>query len=419
MIVQQYLKEGKLDTEKLMSIDWTNNMIDLGFILGISEKIKIDQKVLKAISENSRLNPSIRLVSIIRSLESLLPEIEKITDANIELCNSVIEKFDLISIPISQLKFHYGSFKDSITQTFSHVFKSILEKCSSSSKVATLGILAHKNSDLLKISCSLTHLTIEELEKIERHKQISASEGIAIIQKSCEIIHLNKIPVTDSLSILTFNTLASTIKFLTLRENDINSIESLLIRFKDNFTPNQKQSLIINYSSTCSKYGLVPSEGILKEYEEFKQNEENIPKVEICSSIVQDEEKVQEGNQEVNKDTKERGSDFKFKKNVKQEVSEMFDEIYYWVEESITRGENVDVNELSDKLFKVFKISHNILFELLEYYSRTEKRNQKKSLLWKLISKSIARKDMFWKDQKSLINRNIDRLVEKGKYSRY
>ena len=416
MIVHQYLKEGKLDTEKLLSIDWTNHMIDLGFILGISEKIKIDPTVLKSISDNPRLNPSIRLVSIIRSLESLLPELEKITDANTELQNSLIEKFDSISFPISQLKSNYGLFKDSISQSFSQVFKSILEKCSSNIKIATLGILAHKHSDLLKVSCTLTLLTKEELEKIERHKQISASEGLVIIQKSCEIINSNKIPFTDSLSLLTFNTLISIIKFLTLRENDLNTIDSLLIQFKDNFTPNQKQSLIINYSSLCNKYGLIPSEAILKEYEDFKQNEEEIPKNEICISSIKDEEKDRGGIQE---ETKGRRNDYKNNTNLKDTVSHMFDEIYYWLEDCISRGITVDVTELADKLFKVFKISHKNLFDLMAYYSRTEKYNQKKSLLWRLISKAMAKKNMFLKNEKNIINKNIDILVEKANYNRY
>src|SRR5574343_567304 len=112
----------------------------------------------------------------------------------------MIEKFDSIVSPISELRSHYGLLKDSLSQTFTHVFRSILEKCALSSRVTNLGVLAHKFSDLLNSSCTLTLLTIDDLEKLDRYREISASEGLFIIGKSYKIIHTNKIKAGDPLS---------------------------------------------------------------------------------------------------------------------------------------------------------------------------------------------------------------------------
>ena len=419
MLVQQYLREGSLDSEKILSIDWTNNMMDLGFILGISDKTKIDSKVFQVISSNIRLNNSIRIVSIKRSMESLLPEIEKVIETNKEMCASLIEKFDLICSPISQLKPNLGLLKDTISQTFTLVFKAIVEKCALSGKVTILGLIAHKNSELLNLSCNLTLLTIEELEKLDRHKEISVSESLPIIGKSFEIIHSNKIPPKDVLSILTYNTFSDIMKLPVIIENDVQTIQKFLNEYKDNFTNKQKFSLLKSYTIICKKQGLTPDEGIIKEYEDKK--EENKLKdeqwVNINKISFKEEKKVEGENREKNVETNPRVYENKSKKDLGEQVEEGFNQIYYSLEADIKNKKKIEVDELSERLYVVFNISPGILYETIEYYSGIEEKSPTTSLLWRLISKAIKRKNIFRNHEQFSINRNIDRLVDKPRHN--
>ena len=415
MLVHQYLHEGGLDSEKLSNVDWTNNMIDLGFVLGISDKTKIDPRVFQVISSNPRLNSSIRLVSIKRWMESLLPAIEKTKETNNEMCSALIEKFDLICSQISQLKSQLGLLKDTISHTLSLAYKALVTKCALSAKVTILGVIAHKYSDLLSFSCTLTHLTIEELEKLDRHKEISVSESLAIIGKSFEIIHSKKIPPKDVLSILAYNTFISIMKNLILRENDVVSIIRYLNEYKENFTPKQKFSLLNNYTIICTKQGIAPDEGIIKEYEDKK--EENKSKddqwVTLSKISLKEGKRNESGHKEKNVETHARVYESRDMRSLEDEVSEKFDEIYFNLESDLRNNMKVDVDELSERLDFVFNLSPKILYGFIEQYSNIEEKTQIKSKLWRLISKAIQKKDLFKKHEKFTINRNIDRLVGK------
>lgn len=400
MLIQRYLNEGILDTKSLQDIDWSNRMLELGFILGVSEKTQIDTKVLESIYLNTRLNSSIRLTSILRSLESFNSKLSSINSKNKELGKNLIDTFDSLSSVIFTLKPQIGSLHDSLSKTFTKTFLTILEKCALSPKLTLLAIQGHKNKDLLQGTHTILDLTLSDYEKLDRLNEISPKETIPIIKKSCEHIFTNKIRANDPLSILTFILFFEILKNPVLSE--IQSVEEILENFKENFSPKQKNRLIEIYLTICSKLNTNPQEGLIKVYKEEgvkkKIHENRVEEGELKLRKVKLNEEVKEGK--------------------KEDVESMFADLYYDIETKIVNGKRVDVDDLVNRLKVISEVNEKELYEELEYYSYNETPIRSKSLLWRLISKAISKGNIFTHEERNKINKNIDAIVieKKGRY---
>jgi len=402
MLIQRYLNEGLIDTKILHEIDWSNRMLELGFILGVSEKTQINTKVLESIYLNTRLNPSIRVTSILRSLESLNSKLSSINPKNKELVNNLIDAFDSLSSLILTLKPQIGSLQDSLSKTYTKTFSTLLEKCALSLKLTSVAIQAHKNNDLIQGTHTILFITLLDYEKLDRLNEISPKETIPIIRKSCEHIFTNKLRAGDPLSILTFILFFEILKSPGLRETDVQSVEEVLEIFKANFSPKQKNRLIEVYLSICTKLNTVPQEGLIKTYQE-----EGV-------KIKKLENRVEEGKLKLRK--------VKFDEEVKEKKVEsvelMFEALYYDIEGKLTSGKRVDVDDLVNRLRAISEVNEKELYDELEYYSYNDTPLKSKSLLWRLISKAISNGSIFTHEERNKINKNIDSLVHKSETKR-
>lgn len=407
MLIQRYLNEGYLDTSTLQDADWTNRMLDLGFILGISEKLEIDPKILQSIYTNVRLNPSIRLTSILRSLDCLKKRLSSLNSEDKDSILSTIQSFDTLSTLIFNLKDSIGQLKEIISNTYTKTFNLILEKCALSLKLTQIGIQGHKNKELLQTPYTLLYLTIPELEKLDHLTETNYKETLPIIKKSCEHIKTNQLKPSDNLSILTFMIFFEILKTSNFTQVDLELVQEILESFQDNFSPKQKTRLSEVYKSICANLNTELNAKIVKDYEvnakPRKTNENR-------------ERRTEEGELKLKviKASEEK------KEEVGGSVEELFEKLYYDIENEINGRKRVDVNIVSDRLKAIASVNENELSAELEYYSYNEMPHVNKSLLWRLISKAISLTNLFDHDFRTKLNKNIDRIVMKadrrGKY---
>jgi hypothetical protein len=350
----------------------------------------------------------------------MTPEIEKVNETDKDTGRQLLMRFDHFATSINHLKDHFGLLKDSISKVFSSTMKKLLEKCSLNHKITLLGIQAFKNSEILDFSPSLQLLSLEDLEKIDRHKEISPGEALSVIGKSCKIINSNKIRAGDPLSILTYNTFYDILKFSNIQENDFQTSQSFLVDFQENFTPKQKKCFF-DISSTISKKLGISLNPLILNFSEQKEKSRNQVKEEewvVRNKVSLKNEENHETAKEENKGSQagERKDNGKKGDELENIVAEMFDRFYFELEENLNNKKVVRTEDLGKQLKDINDISSHLLYENLEYYSRIEEKYTGKLLLWKLISKTLHEIRIFNIEQRNVINSNIDRLKDNRRY---
>ncbi|OMJ76865.1 hypothetical protein SteCoe_23672 [Stentor coeruleus] len=429
LVLEKYLCDGSLDSEELKEIDWQNNIMTLGLVLGISDKGKVKNEVYMSIARNPRLNPAFRVCSFMRLLEEIKEDIPKTNEMNKMQAGSLISKFIEISDQIFSLKNDITTMKELIKNIYTKTFSDLMTKFCLNSKIVLLAVSGLKNRDVLATECSLFHFSIEELEKLAQYALSDKYKILQILRKGCEIIESQKYRGNEPISIIVFNTLYDSLRFFNFEPEDAIHIETSLMKYQDNFTPKQKTKLLEIYIEICTKLGSKTNDQLLDDYykkgaapKSNKRNEaiqepyikkSNEAKIDNHSRY-QNEIKINNPPKNIEKENKK--NYYQRPETHDREITfSLVDNLLAWLKSEIRANKRVELSDLIEKLKESTQISEDLMFERLYELSYNEKSSRDNSLAWKLISKAVSHGNILANDKRRNLNMQIDVITRSNK----
>lgn len=444
LVLEKYLCDGSLNSEELKEVDWQNNIMTIGLVLGISDKGKVKNEVYMSIARNPRLNPAFRVCSFIRLLEEIKDDITKTSENNKIQAGSIISKFIEISDQIFSLKNDVTTMKEHIKKIYTKTFSDLMTKFCLNSKIVFLAVCGLKNRDILATECSLFHFSIEELEKLGQYTLSDKYKILQILRKGCEIIESQKYRGNEPISIIVFNKLYDALRFFSFESDDVTHIETSLMKYQDNFTPKQKTKLLEIYCEICTKLGSKENSQLLDDYYKNgavpKSNKRNEPVQDPYTKNLNEakinnpsrnrheaktdypprklhEPKTENPPKIIEKENK-RSFDQRPENHEREMIFSLVDNLLAWLKSEIRAKKRVELSDLIEKLKESAQISEDIMFERLFELSCNEKSySRDNSLVWRLISKAVSHGNMLGYDKRRDLNIQIDVIT--GSNRRY
>lgn len=411
-ILEKYLCDGSLNSEDLKGIDWQNNIMTLGLVLGISEKGKVKSEIYMAIAKNPRLNSAFRVFGFMRLLEEIKEEAALVTEKHKDDAADLIVRFREISDQIFILKHEVTTMKEHIGYVYTKTFTELMSKCFFSIKIPLLAICGLKNQDLLMADSLLFQFSVGELEKLNQYENANKEEVLQILRKGWEILRTQKNLKDEPTSFIIYNILFEILNTQIFLP-EIKTIASFLLELKENFSQKQKKNLIEKYKKICSTQRTEINSQLIEEFTQDvqkskdspKANKEEIPENPIENSKI-DSKIITES--EVKNDSEQN------KKNNKFEARRLAKETVYYLRSEIKAGRKTDINVIIDKLKESSKFSKDWMYEELYYLSYNERvYNKDNALVWKIISKSLTLGNLLNQKEKRDFNINVNYILER------
>ncbi|OMJ84257.1 hypothetical protein SteCoe_14680 [Stentor coeruleus] len=413
-ILEKYLCDGSLNSEDLKGIDWQNNIMTLGLVLGISEKGKVKSEIYMAIAKNPRLNSAFRVFSFMRLLEEIKEEAILITEKHKSDAADLILRFREISDQISILKHEVTTMKEHIGYVYTKTFTELISKCYFCIKIPLLAICGLKNQDLLMADTIIFQFTVGELEKLNQYENANKEEVLQILRKGWEIVKTQKDLKNEPMSFIIYN-----ITFEILNSQifipEIKTIASFLLDLKENFSPKQKKYLIEKYKKICSTQRTEINSQLLEEYtQDIQKSNKDSPKVNEQEEILDNSFENSENEKKIVTESETKIDLEGINKNNKFEAKRLAKDTVNFLRTEIKFGRKVDVNIVVDKLKESSKFSKEWMYDELYYMSYHEKYYSKENaLVWKLISKALSLANLLTSREKRDFNINIDYILDR------
>lgn len=413
-ILEKYLCDGSLNSEDLKGIDWQNNIMTLGLVLGISEKGKVKSEIYMAIAKNPRLNSAFRVFGFMRLLEEIKEEAALVTEKHKDDAADLIVRFREISDQIFILKHEVTTMREYIGYIYTKTFTELMAKCFFSIKIPLLAICGLKNQDLLMADSLLFQFSVGELEKLNQYENSNKEEVLQILRKGWEIVRTQKNLKNEPISFIIYNIIFEILNTQIFLP-EIKITASFLLELKENFSQKQKKDLIEKYKKICSTQRTEINSQLVEEYTQDVQKpikdspkvnkEEETPENTFENSISESklitESEVKNDSQEIKKNNK-----FEARRSAKETV--------YFLRSEIKAGRKTDINVIIDKLKESSKFSKNWMYEELYYLSYNERVfNKDNALVWKIISKALALGNLLNQNEKRDFNINVNYILER------
>ena len=403
-VVERYLCEGVLCPSELRDTDWKSNMLELGVVLGIQDSTRANLSLLLSIANNISLDDPYRAFSLLRVLEILGNQSDGIIETNKHEGANLIKEFQEANNLIFQLKNNIGSLKQSLVKVYTKIFGKLIAKLALNKKAAVLGLCGLRNRDLLECSCTLFDLSEQELETIDNYHNADKYEIMRVLRHGCEIVLEKQYRANENLSILIFNTLNAVLAEKVFVDTDVPKIEVALLKYASSFTPNQKKRLFENYSKICHGVRKPLDENLSKEYSSGGRKQGNSYGVERNGNSMQGE-----GRDEERKQLAPRAMD------MKTDISVRIDELLSDLRRRLS-SIHIEPESIGKSFKSICDISESLTFTvLLDFADREQPYLLNSRLMWKLISKSISRANVFTNDQRNQLNRRIDIIIESSR----
>jgi hypothetical protein len=393
--LENIIRKEPLVESDFESLDWDNNPVALGFLLGHANSPVISKDLLLTALHSKSVPPFCRaflVVSLLTSLNRQAKELyntQEIGRKNGKKNDPFREITELLEILIG-IAFHLqeilntsGELAETIIQTYSSLLDYALCSFGSNDSIIKLVNALYPFKNILKVEHIIFELTYEEIQKLARWTDETASEITKIVGKGYSIVQRKSAKTGNALSIICFNTFVACLRSgkhfdrLTLVE-----VDQILIKYISCFSDKQKIRFSETYNILCQKNRLEQNEEVRKGlqvgvHEKNRQNEYRIKRGDRPNTMVSNRNYRRVENNE----------DRVAANSVKKETTDLITEM----RKSIKEKEYVDQEMLVDRLIYLSNRSQSALFEILRNFSYYEKIYSIESIsLWTTILEGVA-----------------------------